>query len=341
MKKILTFAICICLTLLCSVYATGIPQGKWLKKNYITECYGDDQTLELSFDKPLNFKGKTYFGSLWLPSGSCFTDFYMFGNKEITGSTIKCKAYKCTDEGGDRWFDNEVKDCIITYDEKSGNIKINIKDVYDYAFGPSDRCTRVMSDADNLNIRKSPVNGAKIGTMTKFQTLPMLSVVHTKNGDDWYEVQLPEGTGFVSGKYVSNVSPSWLTIPACFLKGDISYGHMYDDPKPEFVRQTTLDFKRKGNQVMCHSFTGFPLVFRLPYDEYKLGHIEENKIIFDRWINGYNSDIDPDALFEAGNFSELAKHTEECSEEVYYFNSEYANGLIYDMEGAEFSPLNY
>lgn len=343
MKKFLSLSLCFCVALFFSIGTAGIPQGNWIKTDYIIENYGEDTTLELDVDKSLNFDKKNFFGRLVNHTGSCFIDFFMFSNPEVSGNTIKCKAYKYTDEGGEYWIDKIYDDCTITYDEKTSIVKISINDCCDYSFGPSDYCTQVISCTNNLNIRKTPVSGAKIGTMTTMQTLPLVSATHMKNGDVWYEVKLPDSsTGFVSGKYANPVSPSWLAIPAGFINPDIEYVNYDDDPNPKNATHTRLYFHRNGNQVLCNYFTGFVMGGRLPYMVDMIGHIEGNKIILDRKIDKDEMDADPSDLFDAGKVSELAKYAEKMDEEViFYLDRNYCNGLIYDIYGAEYNPTTY
>lgn len=346
MRKLLSEVVCFLVAVMSSCCLAEIPQGHWMKKDIQPgQTWGESQYLQLNFDNPYQIDGKQFYGSIKCPAGSKM-DIIEFAKPEISGNTAKVKAYHYVeyfDEDGGVFFNDLIEDWTIIFDDKSQKVRIITNGGYSYSFGPSDRRNRVVSNTNNLNIRKAPVNGQKIGSMTMCQALPMLSVAPQKNGADWYEIRLPDGnTGFVSSQYVEWVSPSWLSVPEGLIKPNISYIHAYDEPDPDNTRQTTIDFIRKGNQIMCHFFTGYPLVFRLPIDVYSMGHIEENKIILDSFISPLGSDIDVMDIFDSGNFSEFAKHaTKMDGPDIFYFDSNYYNGRVFDTSGTEFNAQTF
>lgn len=346
MKRIVSIVASLFFAIIYTCCFADIPQGDWMKKTQ----YNEDMFLEIRFDSPKIIDGKSLYGSMTEISGSK-AGIIMFGKPEITGNSAKCKSYQYVqyfdvdDPDKNIFFNDIVYDCIMQYDPQKNILKIKVGDDLVENFTASDRRTRAVCNADKLNIRKSPVNGEKIGSMTKGQTLPVLSVVPAKKTgkqyDNWYEVQLPDSrTGFVSGRYINWVSPSSIAIRKEFLTPKISYSHLFDNRNPNFSFGQTLTFVRKGNQVLCYfQQIPHPESSRMGIEEYYMGHIDENKIVLDScaslWTVG--PDVDLEDIFEKADFNKFAKCAEKMEKpDVYYFDNDYWNGCILDSNGTEF-----
>ncbi len=338
MRRVLSTTAFVCIAVVNFICYAVIPDGNWMRKVFYEEynMYGADEYLKISLGHSERMDGREFFGSLKNVDGKSV--IWKFADPEASGNTVKCKAYlylAYLSDDSDMVSGDQIKDCTISYDEIQKTISVEVGDEDVSVFKESDRCTFVVCDGNKVNVRKAPVNGEKIGMLTKGQSVRMISMTYgQKNDDVWYEIKLPDSrTGYVSGKYVEPFSSGWLDIPEGVLKSEITYGHIFTDSNPEDESCATLNFCRKGKMVMCHSFIGFPNTFRLPIEEYLMGRIEENKIILDSYINVFATDADVYDIFDSGNFAEFKKFAESQNPVTYY----YYEGNIYDAEGIEYS----
>ena len=330
-------AIILALSFLSNCFA-AIPDGDWcILEGNPGEYYGSNN-LNISFEHPEKQNGKIVYGSYEESWEGDEGAFYDFGKPEISGNKAAFTAYEC----GFDWNPKTEKvikkhtgkttDGTLTYDDISKTVTLKIGTDFELKFKESNRCSFIAVDGGNhINVRKSPVTGEKIGQVTKGQMLPLLSISSAPNyGEKWYEVRLPDSTtGYVSSKFVRPVSKELYMIPDMYFEPDIYFVHAFEDSDPNYVRQQTVSFKRKGNKVMNHDFTGFPLVFRLPWEFYGMGVIEGNKMIINKHL-GMHEGLEP---YEEADFTEFEKNATDTTPEIWY----YMNGCIYDSDGMEFN----
>lgn len=334
-KTSIITAIIIAHTFLSNCFA-AIPDGDWcILEGNPGEYYGSNN-LNISFDLPEKQNGKIVYGSYEESWEGDEGAYYDFGKPVINGNKATFKAYECGFDWNPKTekvikkHTGKTEDCTLTYDEITKTVTLKIG--AEIEFKESNKCNFIAIDGgNNINVRKSPVTGEKIGQVTKGQILPLLSISSAPNyGEKWYEVKLPDGkTGFVSSKFVRPVSKELYMIPDMYFEPNIYFEHAFDDSDPNNVRLQTVSFKRKGNKVMCHDFTGFPLVFRFPWDFYGMGVIEGNKIIINKNL-GMNEGREP---YENTDFTKFEKNATEVTPEIWY----YMNGCIFNGDGMEFN----
>ncbi len=330
MKKIVSMFACISAVIAGSNSLAAIPEGEW--GLLIDGCIREDLTI--SYNHPEKIDDKMFYGSFWFTAGSS-SHIYEFGEPEISGNTAKCTAYGYSkyyddyEESDDSMFyDDETEECLIIYDENSKSIRVNIGKQQTKIFTESDRFSFIICEGNNVNVRTKPVNGAKIGKLTKGQALPLISTSSVPNSKDvWYEIELPDAKkGYVSGRYVWKTTKNMLSIPADAIQPNIEYSRMNVNKDENDTYQETFTFTRKGNKVMAYYLLSFPLVFRLPGEFYYSGEIKNNQIILTKLFYG----SDGQALFDQNNFSEFEKQAKIMNQPIIL---NYEGQSIYDEDG--------
>lgn len=321
--------------LFCSSCAgVSIPDGDW------EQLEGDDEevygytSLNISFEYPQMEKGKLSYGSITFSYEGGDWEQYAFSKPEISGNEAKCTAtpYILEWNGTEEELkqNGNAEDCTITYDGKTKSVTVKVSDKFEIAFNESERCTFVaISEGNNITIRKSPVDGEKITTATTGEMMPLVAITSAPdNGGRWYEVKLPDSKkGFVNAKFVVPVTAKNYTVSDNFFEPGVSFSHSFENPGDD-PRIVTVEFKRKGNEVMCYKNTMFPVSMQMAIEEYGYGKIEGNKIIIGKTLLGG----DGYALFEDNNFAGLEEKAEPAEPEVWntFWGNLYQDGIQYE-----------
>lgn len=150
-----------------------IPEGIWYKSDGVIT-----NDLKIFFNHPEKMDGKLFYGSYSDEAGSAIC-YYKFGEPVISGNTAKMKAYLYVDylDGEDGMMSSDsTEDCTVTYDESSKQISFcfsnGVRDIFDN----SDRCSVVVCNGNNVNIRESPLNGEKIDAVGKGFVMPLMAI---------------------------------------------------------------------------------------------------------------------------------------------------------------------
>lgn len=316
----------------------SIPDGQWCRLEGDPGAFYGSVDLNISFANPEKKDGRIVYGSYSEAyEGTDEVPYYDFGKPEINGNQATCKAYRYTYEWNDKIqrgvkkYIGKPEDCTLIYDENAKSVTINMGADFSVTLEDAERCSLVAVDGgNNINVRKAPVDGEKVGMATKGQMFPLLSITSAPNyGEKWYEVRLPDSTtGFISGKYATPVSEKLYYIPDDYFLDNMCFVFVLEDADPNNVHDRTISFKRKGNNVMCHDLIRFPLVFREAIDYFGMGVIEGNKIIINKFITG-NEGYEP---YEDADFNALAKVSSDQDPDIWY----YMSGCLY-KDGKEFN----
>lgn len=201
-----------------------IPEGIWYKTDGVIT-----NDLKIFFNHPEKMDGKLFYGSYSDAAGSAIW-YYKFGKPVISGNTAQMKAYLYVDYLDDEdgmMSSDSTEDCTVTYDESSKQISFCVSGEEMNIFDNSDRCSLVVCNGNNVNIRESPLDGEKIDAVGKGFVLPLTSIVSAPgNGEIWYEVGLPsDKKGYVSGKYFLPLPEKQLVIPDYAFSS--SYEHLF------------------------------------------------------------------------------------------------------------------